>query len=110
MSDPITPLTPAQYAEVKNSADHEGYVHEVLVQVDILANDIMGGLPDETISSRVADWDEHRTGIVHEIGKTVCEGLDLIQADHGALAQAADEERGLRVAKKEEATGAFPSK
>lgn len=103
MSDGITPLNPEQLKVQEEKASHEGYLHRVAVEVDDLGNVATGGLPDETISSRLA-----RAAEKHElIGEIGTKGLDLIQRDHGAKAQAADLYRADEVAAVEDAAGGF---
>lgn len=97
----ITPLTTAQVATEEAQAAHEGFIQRDLVAIDVMVNVITGGLPDETISSRLArDAQEHK--IVGEIGSKI---LDLFQKDHGANAQAGDLERAMEVVRVEEASG-----
>jgi hypothetical protein len=56
-----------------------------LMALDMGVNVLTGGLPDETISSRLArDAEQHR--IVGEIGSKI---LDVFQKDHGAKGQSA---------------------
>lgn len=89
MSDPITPLTPPQVAEHEASAAHEGYLHRVTEEADVLVNVATGGKQNETISSRAARADERGS----KFGKLLSGFLDLFQRDHGATAIAADLER-----------------
>lgn len=93
MNNPITPLTPEQITEQEAKVSKEGYIQKDLVGLDQFANVLLGGSPDETISSRVARWDTEDKGIKHEVGKIVSKGLDLFQPDHGAKAEAGDLER-----------------
>lgn len=98
MSDGITPLTPSQQAVQATEAGKEGYVLRNLIALDMEANSILGGKPDETISSRLArDAEEgHAVGI---IGSKI---LDVFQPDHGAKAQAGDVGRAKAVETLEE--------
>ena len=101
MSDGITPLTPVQVAAQEARTAHENLIQRDLVAIDQLANVVTGGLPDETISSRLA-----RAAEKHElVGEIGSKALDLVQADHGAKAQAGDLERAGAVARAEEASG-----
>lgn len=101
MSDGITPLTPAQVAVQEARTAHENLIQRDLVAIDQMANVLTGGLPDETISSRLA-----RAAEKHElIGEIGSKALDLVQSDHGAKAQAGDLERADAVARAEEASG-----
>lgn len=97
MSDPIIPLTPAQVAACEASADHEGYLHRVIEEADVLANVATGGKQDETISSRSARDAEEG----HEGGVLMSKFLELFQKDHGATAIAADLERAKQIEKLE---------
>jgi len=65
-------------------ARREGYLHRVLVALDQAANVVLGGLPDETISSRCA---RHRR---RWWGRVMCGWLDLVQPGHDVLAREAD--------------------
>ncbi len=90
MSDGIVPLTQAQFDAEKASTAKENYIERVLVNdVDIPLNVATGGLPDETISERLAD-DAEQGKKLGVIGSKL---LDLIQPDHGANAQAGGTER-----------------
>lgn len=98
MSDGIVPLTPEQLAAQELTAQHEGYLHRVIEQVDVTANVATGGLQDETISSRSARAAERGS----KFGIVMSKFLDLFQKDHGAKAQAADLERAKIVESTEE--------
>ena len=89
MSDPITPLTPAQTQVQEAKAAKEGYAHRDLVALDQFLNVMADGSPDETISSRAARADEK--GKLW--GRVLSRFLNLFQSDHGAKAQAGDVER-----------------
>ncbi len=104
MDTGITPLTPEQEAEQELETRREGYVHRVLVAFDQFANVVLGGEPDETISSRSARaategkwW-----------GILMSKFLDLFQRDHGADAEAGDLERAKEVESLEEDSGTLP--
>lgn len=104
MSDGIVPLTPGQEQQQEKSAAHEGYLHRVIEEVDVLANVVAGGHQDETISSRLArDAEKHEP-----IGEAGSKVLDVFQADHGAKAQAADLYRAKEVEQLEENSGGLP--
>lgn len=104
---PDTPLTPEQIAEAQYNASKDGYLHRDLVALDQDINVDAGGLPDETISSRV-----RRVSDAHPeyrgwnpgvwLAKALNAGLNLIQANHGAKAQAGDLERADEVQATEE--------
>lgn len=103
MSDenPITPLTPEQTAAQEARTLRENPVVRDLVALDQAANVLTGGLPDETISSRLArDAEKHRRA--GEIGSMI---LDLFQKDHGAKAEAGDLARAERAEQAEEDSG-----
>jgi hypothetical protein len=97
MSEPITPLTPARVAACEASADHEGYLHRVVEEADVLVNVATDGKQDETISSRSARAAERG----NKFGKLMSRFLDLFQSDHGATAIAADLERAKTIEKLE---------
>lgn len=105
MSDPIQPLTPAEEQAALDQAAHESTFHRDAVAVDVCANVLLGGNPDETISSRMARWDTQDGGVRHEVGRVISEGLDLIEHNHGAKAEAADLERAQAVERIESTTG-----
>lgn len=110
MSNPVTPLTPEEYKQEQTSEPKESWFHRAAVAVDIAANVLVfDGQQDETMSSHAARLAvEKRSGVRHEVGVIVSEGLDLIEKNHGAKAIAADELRGLNVAKTEESSGILP--
>lgn len=89
----VTPLTPIQEAAQEANVAREGYFHRVLVALDIFANVVLNGIPDETISSRCsrAAFAGKWWGIV------MCWFLNLFQANHGPKAQAGDIERAEKV-------------
>jgi hypothetical protein len=89
MSDPITPLSPAQTATQEVQASKEGYVLRLLIAADMFANVMLGGHEDETIST-----DTGLMATKHQfVGVVVSRALDLFQSDHGAKAGAGDLER-----------------
>jgi hypothetical protein len=102
MSDGITPLTPVQVAVDEQQVANEGYVKKDLIGLDQFTNVILGGSPDETISSRMARWDTEDKGVKHKVGEVVSKGLDLFQKDHGAQAETGDLERAKIVTNIEE--------
>jgi hypothetical protein len=69
------------------------YFHNVAVAEDQAANVVLGGAPDETISSR----SQRAADRGNELGKIVSDGLDLLQANHGHLAEQGDLERAETV-------------
>lgn len=97
----ITPLTPAQVATQEAQAAKEGYGKRVLIGLDMFANTLTNGHPDETISSRSA-----RAATEGKLwGKGMSKFLDLFQRDHGAKAEAGDVSRALIVEHLEESSG-----
>lgn len=99
-------LTPAQVQQAEKDAAAEGFLHRVAVAADQNLNVDTGGLPDETISSRV-----RRISDAHPrwgwnpgvwLAKALNSGLNLIQQNHGQHAQAGDLERALNAAWTEE--------
>ena len=108
-----TPLNPQQIAQDEEKAAQEGYPHKVLVALDQDVNVDTGGLPDETISSRVrriSDAHPHwgwNPGVW--LAKALNAGLNLIQSNHGAKAQCGDLERaGTVVETEQKALGEKP--
>ncbi|HVB87868.1 MAG TPA: hypothetical protein VNK23_14505 [Candidatus Dormibacteraeota bacterium] len=95
-------LTTAQIQQAEKNAAAEGFWHRVAVAADQDLNVDSGGLPDETISSRV-----RRICNTHPrwgwnpgvwLAKSLNAGLNLIQGNHGQRAQSGDLERALKVA------------
>jgi hypothetical protein len=93
MSNPVTPLTPAQVVTNESQTAAEGYIHRAFVAVDIAASELAGGPMDETISTRLAIDSVEAHGLSKEIGKFGSAILDKFQSDHGADAAAGDLER-----------------
>lgn len=108
-------LTPAQVQQAQHAAAQESFPRRVAVALDQDLNVDTGGLPDETISSRVRrisdahpGWNPKgwagpptrwRTGALGVwLAKALNAGLNLIQNNHGRRAQAGDLERALEVA------------
>lgn len=103
MSDGITPLTPAEQAIQESQAAHEGFLRRDLIALDDLGNTVLlDGKNDETMSSHFARMATEDHGVEQKIGKLASEGLDLLQGDHGAKAQAGDLERAKTVEALEE--------
>lgn len=105
-------LSPAQIQQAETDAAAEGFLHRVAVAADQDLNVDTGGLPDETISSRV-----RRIGDAHPrwgwnpgvwLAKALNAGLNLIQRNHGQHAQAGDLERALKVAETEQSALGLP--
>ncbi|MGH9687745.1 MAG: hypothetical protein ACRD5K_11705 [Candidatus Acidiferrales bacterium] len=94
-------LTPAQIRHAEKNAASESFAHKALVGLDQDVNVDTGGLPDETISSRV-----RRISDAHPrwgwnpgvwLAKIINAGLNVLQQNHGARAQAGDLERATAV-------------
>jgi hypothetical protein len=102
----VKPLTAAQEAEQEAKAARENFAVRGLVAVDQAANVLTGGLPDETISSRLAR-DAARHDKLAELGAAV---LDLFERDHCVKAQAGDLARAKLAAAAEENSGNLPGK
>ncbi len=98
MNDGITPLTQAQFDAQKAAAAKENFAERDLVALDDAANVLTGGLPDETISTRLAN-DAEQGKTVGEIGSKI---LDVFQKDHGAKAEAGDTQRAEELLATEE--------
>lgn len=105
-------LTPAQIRQTEKNAAAEGFLHRVVVAADQDLNVDTGGLPDETISSRI-----RRISDAHSrrgwnpgvwVAKALNAGLNFVQRNHGQHAQASDLERALKVAATEQATLGLP--
>lgn len=105
-------LTPTQIRKAEQSAASEGFLHRAAVAADQDLNVDTGGLPDETISSRV-----RRISDAHPrwgwnpgvwLAKVLNAGLNLVQNNHGQHAQAGDLERALRVAATEQGALGLP--
>lgn len=101
----MSDLTPEQIQAAEAKAAKEGYIHRDLVALDQDINVDTGGLPDETISSRVRRISDSHPGFSWNPGvwlaKALNAGLNAIQADHGQHAQAGDLERAEAVEKVE---------
>lgn len=93
MTEPITPLTPAQTAVEEAQAAGENFITRDLVAVDILADELTGSPMGETISTRLAIDSVQGHGISREVGKIGSAILNVFQHDHGADAVAGDLER-----------------
>lgn len=74
------------------------YLHNVLVGADQEGNIIIGGVPDETISSR----SQRASDRGNVLGKVMTGFLHLFQKDHGRKAQQGDINRAERVIQLEE--------
>lgn len=105
MSDPVTPLNGEQTETAEQNTAREGYVRRDLVGLDQFANVVTGGLPDETISSRMARWSTEGKGLTRFAGRAMSRFLDWFQRDHGAHAEAGDYERASAVEQAELAAG-----
>jgi hypothetical protein len=108
MTEPITPLSPAQTATEEAQAATENPILRDLVAVDIFADELTGGPMDETISTRLAIDSVEGKGVSKEVGKIGSAILDVFQRDHGADAASGDLERAQAEAKIVEASGIAP--
>lgn len=94
-------LTPQQIQQAEANASKDGYVHRDLVALDQDVNVDTGGNPDETISSRVRRVSDAHPGWSWNPGvwlaKSLNAGLNLLQANHGAKAEAGDLERAQAI-------------
>ena len=92
------PLTPSQVATAEARAAREGWLHRTLVAFDQFWNvAACRGLPDETISAhtrRVVDNPEAKHKL---LAKVLNHMLDVVQPNHGALAEAGDLQRAETV-------------
>jgi hypothetical protein len=78
----------------ESQAADEGYLHRVLVALDIFLNVVFKGREDETISAR-----SYRAALEGKIwGRIMNAFLDIFQSNHGAKAAAGDLERANSIA------------
>ena len=99
--DPVTPLNPAQTAVQEAQASRDSYLLRVLIALDDLGDVLIGGSPDQTISTTAAmDTEKHRF-----LGSVVSHLLDQLQPDHGADATAGDLQRAEAEVSKINASG-----
>lgn len=105
MSDPVTPMDPAKVARTEYEATHHSYLGRDAVALDDFVDALTDGPLDETISARMARWaTESKFGTFkHFIGTKVCQGLNLIDKDHGAGAEIGDLARAQAEAATEQA-------
>lgn len=108
MSNPITPLTPAQAVVEESQAKSENFILRDLVGVDIFVNELTGGPMDETISTRLAIDSVEGHGVSKVIGKLGSAILDKFQSNHGADAAAGDLERARSEVKIVKRSGLVP--
>jgi hypothetical protein len=88
-------------------AAKEGYLHRVLVAFDQFWNVVLGGDPDETISSRAARWAvrSHRGfWFWRTVARAMIAWLDFIQPGHDLGARAGDLVRAEKVEQTEAAS------
>ena len=82
--------TPDLVAAAEARSAREGYLHRILVALDIFVNVVfLRGQQDETISTHA--WRASNLG--HTWGKWVNAWLNLFQDNHGALAASGDLQR-----------------
>ena len=70
------------------------YFWNILIAIDQLGNAILGGDPDETISSRMGKMIRNKTATPLEHG--LCDVLDVIDKDH--CEESIEEDEGSRKA------------
>lgn len=102
MSNPVQPLPPAEFQAAFDP--DKNYFRRAAVSLDDMVNALLDGNNDETISSRMARWATEHGGWKRDVGAAVCRGLNILSADHGAKAEAADLGRAELIVKTEEAT------
>lgn len=110
MSNPITPLTPAQTATAEFKALHHGYIVRNLIAVDTALNVASDGYEDETISSRAARYatmtpTTKLQQVQHDYGVLMSHFLDVFQTDHGSKAEAGDYADAEQIAAVEKDSG-----
>lgn len=89
MSDPVTPLTPAQTAAAEAKADHEGILEQDAVAVDkAIAKIVLNAPPDVTISEQAGVLAYKDKGFKGFYGRWMSRFLNLFQRNHGAKATA----------------------
>jgi len=66
------------------------YIWNLLISIDQLCNTILGGFPDETMSSRMGKHLAKKDSLISNI---VCKLLNLIQKDH--CVKSIEEDEGL---------------
>jgi hypothetical protein len=103
-STPIS-LTPAQQAQVNREVANEGYAERELIDVDIFANETLGGKTGETLSSRFGRWSLRPTGIRGAIGRFMVRTLNIAQDNHCGQAIAGDKARGAALVQTEDNSG-----
>lgn len=84
MLEPL--LTPAQIEQYMRQAETEGWAERDLVAMDVFANVLTGGRPDETLSTRFQELADRG----NKFAKFMVWWLDKIQANHGREAEAGD--------------------
>ena len=67
------------------------WVGNILLVADEAVNSLLGGAPDETISSRMGRWKHKKKGGEAAVGKAISGALDVI--DKGHTDKVADDER-----------------
>lgn len=96
-----TPLTPEQEKQAEANAAKDGYLHRDAVALDDAVNVLADGNLDETISARVRRVSDAHKGWSWNPGvwlaKGLNAGLNLIQKNHGAKAEAGDLQRAKKI-------------
>lgn len=92
----LSSLTPEDISAAQLRASKEGYVHRALVGFDQFVASLLGIENDQTISSATAIA-AHKHVWYHAFAVALNDGLNVIQKNHGELAQAGDIERAKKV-------------
>lgn len=102
-------LSPGQVQRAERQVAGEGVVHQALVSLDQLGNVVLSpmlflqrGLPDETISSHVRRIVDDPVAKHKLVASVINKLLNAIQPNHGALAEAGDDERATVVQQTEQ--------
>ena len=105
MPPPVVPLTPSQVAAVNAAVEKYPYWRRCLIAFDQMCNVIFfGGVPGETISANAG------RNAVRDCWWAVwlCDALDYLEKDHGALAIEGDLERAETIVAIEDSSGELP--
>lgn len=108
VTDPVTPLTPAQTALQEAKAAKEGYLRRLPVALDIFASELADDPMNMTISTSwgIAALGRSPSNPTQKIGKVRqslaaagCKFLNLFQTNHDPKAAAGDDWRGAHIQK-----------
>ena len=89
----LTPLSPSKLARTDAEAATTGYLGRLARAFDVFMNVLLGGLQDETISSRMGRWSTEDAGFRKWFGTLIVRGLNLVDPNHSAVAEESDKER-----------------